>query len=156
MLKQPMYFVRQYYRRGITEEDGKKVPLLFSHYSHHEIDSERARRHMRVLWNDKLRFLYDSTNQQHLEKLKYAASQPEGFKIYTNILMKDWVPPRHIRNNVYQYLKRKFSFWPGFRNENIKIQLKDLFGEFYLVLSWRGTKVEVLLEEIENINSYVL
>jgi hypothetical protein len=156
MLKQPMYFVRQYYRRGLNGSESDKIPLLLSHYSHHEIDAERAKRHMRLLWNDKFRFMYDTTNKEHMEKLKIAASQPPGYKIYTNVMMKEWAPPRHIRNNIFHYLKNKVPAEPNFRNEKLRIQLKDLFGEFYLVINWRETKVEVILDELEKAHSYVL
>ena len=155
MLKQPMYFVRQFYNRGFIEGDNR-VPLLFSHYSHHEIDRERADRHMRLLWHDHLRFLYDSTKPAHVERLKQAAKQPKGYKIYTNVLPKAWETPRHIRNNVFHYVQKKFSVDSTVLNETLKIHLKDRFGDLYLALSWRGTKLEVTLDEIENVHSHVL
>lgn len=157
MLKQPLYFVRQYYQRGENNFDNtNKIPILLTHYSHHEIDSERAKRHMRLLWNDRLRFLYDSNNNEHLEKLKIAATQPRGYKIYTNVLVKDWVSPKHIKSKLYYYLTKTLHVDSKLTNENVRIHLKDLFGKLYLIVSWKGTKVEVLLDEIENIYSYVL
>jgi len=155
MTTQPMYFVRQYYDRGINEFDNK-IPLLFSHYSHHEIDEERAQRHMRLLKTDKYRFLYDSSNKEDLNKLMIAALQPSGYKIYTNLLLREWTPPKYIKIRVYFYLKEKLCIGSNLWNETIKIQLQDLFGQLYLRISWRGTKVEVLLNEIENIYEHVL
>jgi hypothetical protein len=57
MLKQPMYFVRQYYHRGLAFENEQVIPFLLTHYSHHETDRERAERHMRLLWKDPYRYL---------------------------------------------------------------------------------------------------
>jgi len=155
MTKQPMYFVRQYYNRAFNELENK-IPLLFSHYSHHEINKERANRHMRLLKTDKFRFMYDSSKKEDLNRLKMAASQPEGYKIYTNVLLKEWHPTNHIKNRVYCYLREKLSIESNLWNEKIKIQLQDLFGKLYLRISWSGTKVEVLLDEIENIYEDVL
>jgi hypothetical protein len=57
MLKQPMYFVRQSYKRGSHHFAGKEnISLLFTHYPHHEIEKERAERHMRLLKKDPYRF----------------------------------------------------------------------------------------------------
>ena len=69
LLRQPMYFVRQEYKRGIFVMDSEKTTsLLLTHYARHETDKERAHRHMRLLMKDQYRFMYDSTNEEHFQK----------------------------------------------------------------------------------------
>src|SRR5437773_1236916 len=101
MLKQPMYFVREHYSRGL-EMNNKTIPLLLTHYSQLGVNNERAKRHYELIKNDSYRFLYDTTNEEHVQKLKIAAKQPEDYKIYVNILPKIWAAPNHLRNQIYK------------------------------------------------------
>jgi len=156
MLKQDMYFVRQAYPRGKDSIETNRKPFLLTHYTYHEIDKERAYRHRKLLWNDPNRFLYDSTNPVHLNKLYQAAAQPAGFKIYTNILLQPFKPTVLMRKQVYTYLRNRFTTWQDIEKEKITIRLQDLYGELYLVINWKGNKVEVLLDEVENVMNYVL
>ena len=148
MLRQPMYFVREYYKRGI-EANQKVVPLLFTHYSQYGVDNERANRHYQLIKNDYYRYLYDSSKHDDLQKLKVAATQPEGYKIHVNILPKIWTAPNHLRNQIYKYMLATFPEWENDRNKKLKINIQDLFGKLYLLFTWKGNKVEVILEEIE-------
>jgi hypothetical protein len=150
--KQPTWFVRQYYERGKDNCNLNTTPLLFSHYSKVGIDKERAYRHFELIKNDRYRFIYDSGNLKDMEKLKMASLQPGGYKIYTNVMRTSWTAPKTIRNKVYIYLKEKFAL----NNEPVKIDLQDLFGKLYLRISWKGTKLEVLLDEVENVYENVL
>jgi len=111
MLKQPMYFVRQHYPRGIPHEDGKVVSLLLTHYILHETDKERADRHMRLLMKDPYRFLYDSTDSEHFEKLKIAATQPHGYRIYVNLLPKKWKASDGLKIKISRYVREKLPWW---------------------------------------------
>jgi hypothetical protein len=42
-----------------------------------------------------------------------------------------------------------FPEWKNDQSKKLKINIQDLFGKLYLVFSWKGNKVEVLLDEIE-------
>lgn len=148
LLKQPLYFVREYYARG-TENGKIFIPLLFTHYSTNGVETERAKRHYELLKKDPYRYLYDSSKITDVQKLKIAAKQPDGFKIYVNILPDVWTPSRHLKNQVFNYIVANF---PGRKNEQskkIKINIRDLFGKLYLEFAWKGNKVEVILDEIE-------
>lgn len=148
MMRQPMYFVREYYPRGV-EDDQKIIPLLFTHYSQHGVDNERAKRHFQLIKNDRYAFLYDTMNAEHTGKLKMAATQPGGFKIYVNVLPKVWAAPDHLKNQIYRYMLASFPEWEKDRNKKLKINIQDLFGKLYLLFTWKGNKIEVLLDEIE-------
>lgn len=150
MLKQPMYFVRQYYERGSEICRGKSLPLLFTHYGHHETDKERAERHMRLLLKDTYRYLYDSTDPAHFEKLKMAATQPQGYRVYINLLPKKWKANSSIKLKINQYVRMKLPWWNYSPADKLKVTLKERYGQLFIVLLWRGQKTEVLLEEIEN------
>lgn len=150
MLKQPMYFVRQHYPRGLQHEDDKCIPLLFTHYIHTDTDKERADRHMRLLMKDKFRFLYDSTNPEHLEKLKKAAAQPEGYRIYINLLPKKWKASDGLKLIISRYVSEKLSWWNYTPKDKLNVTLKERYGELFIALLWRGQQTEVLLDDIEN------
>ncbi len=148
MLKQPMYFVREQFARG-AENNKTFIPLLFTHYSQNGVAIERAKRHYELLKRDPYRYLYDTTTEAHVQKLKMAARQPDGFRIYVNILPNTWIPPRHLKNHIYLYMLANFPEWKNDQSKKLKINIQDLFGKLYLVFSWKGNKVEVLLDEIE-------
>ena len=152
MVKQPMYFVRQYYQRGLTEFDNKQLtPLLFTHYIHHEVDYERAQRHMRLLKKDPFRFLYDSTKPEHLDKLKVAAGQPSGYKVYINLMQKEWKASEGLKRKIRTYIIEKLPWWNYSPADKLKVTLRERYGELYVDLLWKHQKTEVNLEEIEKI-----
>ena len=152
MLKQPMFFVRQYYERGIGPYDDPTIPLLLTHYIHHEIDIERSHRHMRLLLKDSYRFLYDSTIPSHLEKLQRAASQPAGYRIYINLLPKKWKPGDGLKRRISQFMLHRLPGWKYSPADKLKVTLKERYGELHLGLLWKGQQTEVNLVEIENFN----
>ena len=151
MTKQPMYFVRQYYERGKMIHDENNIsPFLFTHYTHHDTDKERVERHMRLLWMDKYRFLYDSTKQEHFEKLKQAALQPEGYRIFINLLPKKWKANEMLKMKINNYMLHKLPWWKYSPADKLNVTLKERYGQLYIALLWKGQQTEVHLDEIEN------
>lgn len=152
MLRTPRYFVREYYPRG-REENSPALPLLFTHYTQSDIDTQRAHRHYKLIARDPYRFLYDSRDADHVKRLQLAAAQPEGYRIFVNLVPKAWEAPRHLRDQVFTYMRANQPAWT---NGRLDITLQDLFGKLYLIFSWQGNKVEVLLEEVEKYSLHVL
>ena len=151
MLKQPMYFVRKYYERGTDPWcDGQHIPLLLTHYAHHETDKERVERHMRLLMKDPYRFVYDGTIPAHLEKLKLAAEQPAGFRVYINLLPDKWKAGDSLKKKISSYVMNHLPWWQYSPADKLKVTLKERYGQLYLALLWRGQQTEVILSEIEN------
>jgi hypothetical protein len=150
MLRQPMYFVRQGYRRGkYLYDTGETTPLLLTHYAGHEVDKERADRHMRLLMKDPYRFLYDSRDPAHLQKLQTAASQPAGYRVYINLLPKEWKASAALKLRISRYVREKLPWWDYSPADKLKVTLKERYGNLYLALLWKGQQTEVPLEEIE-------
>ncbi|HUR66344.1 MAG TPA: hypothetical protein VMZ03_08315 [Chitinophagaceae bacterium] len=157
LLQQPMYFVRQEYRRGaFLYDSGDTVTLLLSHYPKHEIEKERAERHMRLLLKDSYRFLYDSTIREHLEKLKIASLQPEGYRIYINLMATKWKASPLLKLKISGYVRERLPWWDYTTSDKLKVTLKERYGELFLALLWRGQQTEVLLEEIEKFTACVM
>lgn len=150
MLHQPMYFVRQYFERGKNNDN--TIPLLFTHYIHHETDKERAERHMRLLWKDPYRFLYNSTIPGHIEKLSIAAMQPEGYKIFINLLPQEWKASDSLKKKINSFVLHKLSCWNYSPPDKLRVIMKERFGRLYIGLLWKGQQTEVDLEEIEKFN----
>lgn len=149
MLKQPMYFIRQSYERGKDLFTETRIPLLLTHYGHDESDKERAERHIRLLLKDPFRFLYDSLDPVHSEKLRIAASGPAGYRIYVNLLPKKWKAPDFLKTRISSYVKEKLPWWNYSPSDKLKVTLKERYGQLYIALLWRGQQTEVLLDDIE-------
>jgi hypothetical protein len=151
MLKQPMYFVRQKYKRGAFLFDTEETTsVLLTHYARNDIDKERAERHIRLLMKDSTRFLYDSLHEEHLLKLKKAARQPKGYRVYINLLPKKWKASDGLKKKISNYMLHRLSWWQYSPADKLKVTLKERYGELYIALLWKGRKTEVHLDEIEN------
>lgn len=148
MLRQPMYFVRQEYPRGRC--GGGQLPVLLTHYPHNATGRERAERHLRLLGHDRYRFLYDSTLPEHRDKLERAAAQPAGYLVYINLLPKEWKAGDQLKNNISRYLLQHFPAWEYSSKDQLKVVLKERYGQLYLALLWKGQQTEVDLAEIED------
>jgi hypothetical protein len=150
MLKQPMYFVRQHYPRGGDFSNAPITPVLLTHYVHHDTDKERAERHMRLLMKDRYRFLYDSTLPGHREKLEKAAEQPAGYRVYINLLLKKWKPSEILKQKIAHYMSSNLPAWKYSPADQLKVTLKERYGELFLALLWKGQQCEVHLDLVEN------
>jgi hypothetical protein len=151
MLRQPMYFVRQYFERGkFIYDTNETIPLLFTHYPCREEDRERAERHTRLLFKDPYRKLYDSRIPEHYEKLLQASQQPEGYRIYINLMVSKWKAGDGLKSRIAVYLQHRLPWWKYSPADKLKVTLKERYGELYLGLLWKGQQTEVNLTEIEN------
>jgi len=155
MLRQPMLFVRQHYPRGLVQHDSTIVPVLFTHYLHRADDQERAERHMRLLFRDPYRFVYNSQTPEHREKLMLAAGQPAGYRVYINLLPRKWKASDGLKQQISRYMIECLPWWKYSPSDKLNVTLKERYGELYIGLLWKGQQTEVLLDEIEK-SSYVL
>jgi hypothetical protein len=147
LIKEPKLFVRQYYERGKMGDD---IPLLLTYYyKKNEKDVLRANMHMKILKRDKYRFLYDSENEEDQKKLLIAAGQPEGYRLYVNLLPKKWEAGDQLRKKLFLYMNQNFTWWQSARPAKVNIHLQDLYGQLYLYVTWQGHKAEIILDNIE-------
>jgi hypothetical protein len=130
------YFVRQYFPRGYDA----RLKAAFLLRACEEIDKATAGQHFTAIVNDPYAFLYDVTIQDHLVRLKTAATQPFGYKVfYAAKKGVDWKPPEAAREKMRHYILRHH---PGWRNTSatrgadpIEIGLYEEFGELFLKFS---------------------
>ena len=140
------FYVRQTYTRGKNLLDpSQKGAFLFTHYK----DYSRAKTHFDALANDPNRFLYTSTEPAHYEKLTTAASQPEGFRVYSPLLKQAWKPSTTIATRIRQYIDQKISKTPA-RADKVHADLFVQFGELFITLKYGVHALQVPLAEIEN------
>jgi hypothetical protein len=134
------YFVRQYFPRGYDTR--LKAAFLLRAYD--AIDHPTAEQHLGVLQNpagagppDPYAFLYDVTIQDHLVRLKTAATQPFGYKVfYAAKKGVDWTPPETYREKMRHYIRRHHPGWRGTEsNAQVEIGLYEEFGELFLKFS---------------------
>jgi hypothetical protein len=149
MINEPKYFVRQYYTRG--QNRSGNIPLLLTYYEQaNHYEANRAQFHMQQIQHDKYRFLYDSKNPQHVQRLLAAATQPQGYAVYTNLLPKAWKPPASLRNKLHLYMQHTKPWWNYKQAPQLHIHLKDRYGKLYLLLNWQNHRADVLLNDVEN------
>jgi hypothetical protein len=145
--KAKRYFVRQTFERGMT--DGSKAAFLLRAYSGDE--KEMAEQHFARLQNDPNAFLYDAKMETHSEKLKIAARQPSGFKIYYVGKTKlEWKPPLIYQNKMKRYLQQRHPAWRTSRGKNkVMIGLLESYGDIYLKFNFGYEEDQIPFDEIE-------
>jgi hypothetical protein len=127
------YFVRQNFPRGHT----RPLKAAFLLRAYEAIDQLTAEQHFAALASDPYAFLYDVTIQDHLVRLKTAATQPFGYKIfYAAKKGVDWKPPENYREKMRHYINRNHPAWRGIQGRQpVEIGLYEEFGELFLKFS---------------------
>jgi len=133
------YFVRQSFERGKNRLQPEiKSSFLITHY----MGIEPAMEHYDSLNTDSYRFLYDIDNPEHLNKLEIAASSPEGYSVFANVLQADW--QKRIRFYIGSKLK-----WKPERNDNLKLNLFMDKGTLSVKIMLNGKEAIAKFDDIE-------
>lgn len=144
-----VHFVRSTYKRGLNGKDTEcKGAFLISHYH----DPAEAERHFNAIKNDPHRFLYDARKPDQLEKLRQAATQPEGYKVYSKILIPGI--EKKITTIFKEHTKRylfKNTNWDLKGRVTITPFLYFQLGELYTRIAHQGDEIKIKFEELENI-----
>lgn len=141
------YFVRQTFEKGREVFDiTTKAHFLICHYK----DPAKAKEHYDVLTDDPARFLYDWDAPEHQQRLRMAAEQPAGYKIFSNTFMENWED--HItdrfRAKIRGYIDNDLGWKPS-RKDTVRFDFFPRFGEPYATLRFKKQAVEVSFEEID-------
>ncbi len=141
------FFVRQTFLRGM--QPALKAAFLFRGYM--EEEKSMAEEHFKDLLRDPNRFLYDTKNEEHLEKLKMAARQPSGFKIYYVGKTKwEWRPPPVYQNKIKNYIQKLHPRWRTARGKNkVMVGLYEEWGELFLKFNFEEEEDKIVFDEIE-------
>jgi hypothetical protein len=141
------YFVRQTYPRGMQQ--GLKAAFLFRAYPAEEIDS--AKDHLRHLGRDPNAYLYYVGIAMDMDKLKVAARQPSGFKIYYVGKTKlAWQPPVIYQDKIKRYLQLMHGSWRTSKGKTkVMIGLYEEFGNIFLKFSFGNEEDRIPFDEIE-------
>jgi hypothetical protein len=156
------YFVRQTFPRG---NDGRlKAAFLFRAYD--EIDKPVADQHLAAIttqnpaghparhaasYPDPHAFLYDAAIQDHLVRLKTAATQPFGYKVfYAAKKGVDWTPPEAYREKMRHYIRAQHPAWRRTGSTaHVEIGLYEEFGELFLKFSCEDEHDTIPFDGIE-------
>lgn len=141
-----VYYVRQTFQRGVAPGLQLKGCFQISHYS----DLPTAEAHFSAIAKDGYRYLYKWENHDDQEKLRIAASQPTGYRIYGNVLEKDWESyiSKPLRLKIKNYIENRLGWTPG-GNETVGFSIFPQFGEIYAHLRLRNREAKVRLLDIE-------
>lgn len=140
------WFVRQSYPRGM--EAGLKATLTVRSYPAE--DNETAEAHLAAIGNDKMAFLYDAALPEHLERLKTAAKQPEGYAtFYIGTKIIKWNPPSGYKEKVRHYIRRHHS--SESKGKKIIVELHEKYGELLLKFKYNNKDQDLIpFDTIEN------
>lgn len=141
-----VYFVRQTFKRGIVEG----LSLIGAFQIFHYPDLPAAQAHYNAIANDGNRYLYDWNKEEDKTRLLKAASQPFGFRVYANVLEKDWERfiSKPLKLKIRNYIENRLGWSPG-GSETVAFSIFSQFGDLYAHLRLRGREAKVKLQEIE-------
>jgi hypothetical protein len=141
------YFVRQTFPRGYDSR--LKAAFLLRAYK--AIDQPSAEQHLAALSKDPHAYLYDVTIQDHLVRLKTAATQPFGYKVfYAAKKGVEWQPPEIYREKMRHYINKHHPDWRDTQGrEPVEIGLYEEFGELFLKFSHRDKHDTIPFDLIE-------
>lgn len=142
-----VYFVRNTFPRAFDHfDEGVKGYFLITHYD----DRSKAMAHYDAIGHDKHRYFYEYSNPGHLEKLKVAASQPTGYRIYSAVFVEDWEKhiTKELKEKVNRYMYRHTKWKPG-RGEKTSLNFYFQFGQLYFSLSYDGDKISGTFDSLE-------
>ena len=166
LAKDKRWFVRQTFPRGMDTR--LKAAFLLRAYSFEE--KEVADRHMDAISGkaisskavrsdiiasearrDANAFLYDAVLPEHLERLRIAATQPFGYKIfYAAKRGLDWKPPAVYQQKIRHYIRVHHSDWQTNRGGGrIQAGLYEEFGELFLRFSSGEEEETISFDDIE-------
>ena len=141
------WFVRQTFPRGM--EPRLIAAFLLRGYEAEE--KHLANQHLATLAKDGNAFLYDAQDAGHLEKLKIAAGQPFGYKVfYAARKGVEWKPPASYQQKMRDYLRRHHPAWRVQKEgDKIQIGLYEEFGQLFLKFSYSDEEDTIPFDLIE-------
>ncbi|HEY4289422.1 MAG TPA: hypothetical protein VGN00_20110 [Puia sp.] len=141
------WFVRQAYLRGM--QPGLRATLMLRAYDSEA--QETAAAHLAAIQNDKMAFVYDATLPEHLERLKVAANQPDGYKTFYIATNKiDWNLPAEYKEKIRHYILKHHSSWAN--SKKTIVELHEKYGE--LILKFIHDNKEKDLIPFDTIENY--
>lgn len=138
------FFVRQGYPAGISAADTHiREAFLITPYK----DIASANAHFQHIRFDRRKYIYQTSHPEEEEKLRHAATQPAGYKIYLALIDPEHeIPDPQLVQHVKHYISQ-YTTWPM---EDICIQYALQYGELYLSLKYGDEEIKVPLPAIES------
>jgi hypothetical protein len=119
------------------------LKATFTLRSYDSEDKEKAEAHLAAIGNDKTAFLYDAALPEHLERLRTAAKQPEGYKtFYIGTKKIEWNPPPEYKEKVRHYIRRHHS--SESRGKKIIVELHEKYGELLLKFKYNNKEKDLI------------
>ncbi len=140
------FFVRQTYLRGL--QPGIRASFLLRAYT--ATEQELALLHMQTLTTDRYAQLYDATDPAQAEKLRIAATQPKGYRVYyAGKIGNKWRPPPAYEYRIKQYIRRRHPEWRPTRGLQIRVGLFEEWGNLWIRLEFEEEKETIPLSQFE-------
>lgn len=143
------FFIRQNYPRGIEKGENILGSFVITAYT----DLGNAEEHFATLNNDPYRFFYYWDTQDHRARLRKAAAQPEGYRVYAPMI-KDykWKVTTELGKKIMDHVKHKEGWWPK-KSDNVNVALFVKFGEPCLRITGEHKELQIPLTAVDKIES---
>lgn len=141
------YFVRNYWSPATDHfEEGINGYFIITHYD----DKAKAMAHFNSVTGDKYRHFYNWNVQEDKERLKIAATQPKGYRIFSAYFLDDYQKriTNRLKEKINNYMYRHTS-WKPKKGETVSIDFYLQFGSLYITMSYAGSQIRVKFDDIE-------
>ncbi len=142
------YFVRNtFICSACLPQQQLKGCFIITHYN----DKAKADAHYNSSANDKYRFLYHWSEEEHQQKLLNAASNPIGYKIYSSCFIPNFEKRigKEIKNNINRLI-HSLSNQKQKRNEKATVDFYLQFGILYVTIGFAGQQISVKFIDIQS------
>ena len=138
------YFVRQTLPKEYTLFDANlKACFLITHYN----DMKQVNIHLKNIEFDANKYLYDTDKEEDQRKLYQAALQPEGYRIYTPLKLKDVDQTLKHKSKFKNFIDNKLG-WKPKKSDDVRAILSYAFGIFYIEFKWNSMTAKVRADEV--------
>lgn len=146
-------FIMQRYDRGRNLLESPPRPAyLLSHFDRLDV----ANQHFDALKHDDTRNMFILDDMAQYEELQNRVQQKEAI-YYTRLVVKDanLKAQKILDKKIRAYIDNKTSWRPS-RYDELGFELDVIFGQIYVILTFKGRDIQIKLEELENQKDYVL
>lgn len=141
------FFVRNAWPAGFDHFHHDVKPIIFTHYN----EEDHAKAHFQAVLHDPFRHIYDIQKEDDLNRLKIAANQPAGYKIFSSYFRDDYkrIITKNVKEKINRWMYRNTDWQPK-KGQTLHVDFYLKFGKLFCTLSFQGRKIQVTFDEIDN------
>jgi hypothetical protein len=138
------FFVRQTLPKAYNIIDaGLKASFLITHYN----DTRQVNIHLKNIEGDPNKWVYDMDKEEDRQKIYNAALQPAGYRVYTNLKLKEMDQTISFKRGLKKYMENCLDWHPR-KSDDVSASLSYGFGIFYITFKWNSLTAKVKADDV--------